>query len=584
MKKIFKRRLNLLLVILLLINLIAMPSKSLAEDNKVNNINMEVRLHEDGSATITSIMQVEQYWGTEFYVPMGDIQDSSILSFEVYENGTKFQDLGRNWKENANIDEKRNKSGIYTNNGLDELVMGIGSYGQHEFTLVYKISNFVKETTDGELVTFWKYVNDSFNIPIEKFDLKILSDVPLNKDELRIWGFGYVGETQIHDGFVTASSNMALDETNHVSILYKLPKGSINTSSKVDKTFEEILKRAKEGSSFIQEKDTPFGSWKTFILELVKILAIPFVLIVSAMGITKSIINKARRSKKGNRMKRQLKGQYYRDLPTELSPSEIYDVLYRLEYGNFTNYLTGYFLKWIHEGSFETIKTEQGIIFKRERSAFKINTMSFNKNEKEDSLKDPKEITLFYKILEASEDGLLESNEFSTWAKENDRQLRLFQDGLFNFSENRLLSLGLYQKNPNRTLFRNIEFIETPEGDELISKIIRFRNYLKNFSLLNERESYNVHLWDEYMIWAGFLGITEEVVKEFSKLYPEIVEQELYNTNTITIANNMARTAYHNAFTATSDSSSRSSSGYGGSSSVGGGDGSFGGGSGGGAR
>ncbi|WP_300408503.1 DUF2207 domain-containing protein [Lagierella sp.] len=572
------------IVSLLALFLLIFPIKINAESNKITNMEMETRIHKDGFATITSTIDLHQYSGTEFYIPMGDMRDSKIVDFQVFENGVKFEDMGRNWNVNDSIEDKKNKSGIYNNNGQDELVMGIGSYGQHQFTLVYKISNFVRKTSDGELLTFWKYVNDSFNMPIENFNLKIVSDVPFNKEDLRIWGFGYVGETQIHEDFVSATSHETIGETNYVTVLYKLPKGSIDTSSTIDKTYTDIVKGAKEGSSFIQENDVPLGSWKKFISVLIMTLGIPFVAILTALFTGRFIANKAKRSKKANKMKRKLKGQYYRDIPTEHTGSELYDLLYRLDYGNFTNFLTGYFLKWIHEGAIETVKTQQGAIFKRQKNAFKINTISFNKRQKEDSLEDPKEVTLFYKLLEASEDGLLESNEFSLWARKNERELRLFQDGLFNFSENRLLALGYYQKNPNRTLFRNNEFIETPEGEELMSRVIRFRNYLKNFSLLNERESYNVHLWDKYMIWAGFLGITEEVRKEFSKLYPEIEYEELYNPDTITVAHDMARTAYYAAFEYSSSSSRSGSSGYGGSSSIGGGGGSFGGGSGGGAR
>lgn len=46
---------------------------------------------------------------------------------------------------------------------------------------------------------------------------------------------------------------------------------------------------------------------------------------------------------------------------------------------------------------------------------------------------------------------------------------------------------------------------------EFENHVHMFINYLKDFSLLNERESVNVKIWDELMIWAAMLGLTEVV-------------------------------------------------------------------------
>lgn len=58
------------------------------------------------------------------------------------------------------------------------------------------------------------------------------------------------------------------------------------------------------------------------------------------------------------------------------------------------------------------------------------------------------------------------------------------------------------------TYFKNYY---TPKMQEFENHVHMFINYLKDFSLLNERESVNVKIWDELMIWAAMLGLTEVV-------------------------------------------------------------------------
>src|SRR5699024_10281196 len=111
-------------------------------------------------------------------------------------------------------------------------------------------------------------------------------------------------------------------------------------------------------------------------------------------------------------------------------------------------------------------------------------------------------------------------------------------------------------------------------GHGLEARIYKFIKYLRDFSLLNEHEPVNVKIWDDIMIWAAVLGLTDEVYKQFRHLYPAYVDESAYSTVVITSAISLSRSI--------SEAQSYSSSaGGGGSSSIGGGGGSFGGGSGG---
>lgn len=48
------------------------------------------------------------------------------------------------------------------------------------------------------------------------------------------------------------------------------------------------------------------------------------------------------------------------------------------------------------------------------------------------------------------------------------------------------------------------------------------RNYMKDFSLLKEREVPELVLWERYLVYATAFGIAEEVIKQLKVVYPEI--------------------------------------------------------------
>ena len=104
---------------------------------------------------------------------------------------------------------------------------------------------------------------------------------------------------------------------------------------------------------------------------------------------------------------------------------------------------------------------------------------------------------------------------------------------------------------------------------------------------MKEKEAIEVHLWQDYLIYAQMFGIAKRVAEQFKKMYPEIIEQANYNYDfdTVMFINDFSRSAVSSANAARSAAIERArnySSGGGGFSSGGGGGGSFGGGSGGG--
>ena len=117
--------------------------------------------------------------------------------------------------------------------------------------------------------------------------------------------------------------------------------------------------------------------------------------------------------------------------------------------------------------------------------------------------------------------------------------------------------------------------------------------------MADEREAPEVGVWKQYLILASVLGVAEQVMKNFEKLFPKLLEQYNRQTNTIDSVTTyyilrslnynsesmMASAINHqNQREAAKAAAQRRSSGGGGSISFGGGGGGYGGGHGGGSR
>ena len=60
--------------------------------------------------------------------------------------------------------------------------------------------------------------------------------------------------------------------------------------------------------------------------------------------------------------------------------------------------------------------------------------------------------------------------------------------------------------------------ILTAYGEEEIKKILQLKNYIKEYSLMKERELSSVIIWDKYLAYSIAFGISSKVTQ---RLYSE---------------------------------------------------------------
>lgn len=572
-----KNRYRILSLILIIFIVFSMGNVY-ATDHRLESLDIDVFLNPDGSAIIQEHRVTNLVEGTESYIVIDNLENSQITNFVVIENGTTFDNVN-NWDISGSRESKANKSGIIKTSSGYELSWGIGDYGRHEYDLVYTITNFVEQLNDSQMV-FWQFVNPDTNIPPENVKVTILSDNEFSEENEKIWGFGFDGDVVFQDGKVVATSNRSLSSNDNVTLLIKLPDGMFTTNKVRNNSFQEIQDQAFLGSDYNQGVQEEGGFIESNppknnpIMTLFRIMTrmgsgIFIFLFVFLIGKTGKTGNKT-----PNKFTNKYKEEYYRDYPYEGSFLDVYYIPYMMGKANFENLLTGSILKWINEDRIITVEEEVGWIFKKDSTNLKfLNT---------GSIKHPLENELFQMMLTAAgANEILEEKEFTKWARSNYTKIDRWEKDVNEFSKRRLQELGYLDIIQKKVLFFKIpDYQLTEKGQDIEVNIYKYINYLNDFSLLNEHEAINVKIWDNIMIWAGFLGLTAVVAKQFEKLYPNYRQETVYRGNSIFLTSHLAS----NISSAKVQAQAARSSGSGGGTSMGGGGGSSGGGSGGGTR
>ena len=560
MVRLFKRSL-----ILFFFFFLALPGLSFGQ--QFSNWEIDVDLQENGDAIITNTWSTIETTGTEKFLPITNLGDSEIQDYVVSENGQTFEFV-EDWNSDWSREEKAGKSGILKVKDGYELVFGIGEYDAHDYVFQYRITNMVKNLKDGQSL-YWRFVNDAMTPPPDKFTITFHAPVDLNTENTKMWAFGYPGEINTDgEGQIVARSTGQLTSNDYGVVLLQFPEGLFQTDSNLNKTTDEQREQAFEGSDYKTQREKQ--DRRDRILMWVMIAAVVLSVFSTFAAIAFSIFSFYRSNKYTRRAKR-LKGEYFKEPPYE---GAFEDLIYILSFNRTyapSNLITVYFLKWIREGALETSSYEAGAwIFKTEDLKMRF--------LKEPNFESSSEKRLYEIFIQAkgSEDSLTLKN-LNRFIRNHKSKLLSFISQAQNQSKKTMLEKGYLQGKGNN--FKNTEKTElTPKGLELFDNNVRFQNYLKDYSLLNERGNYDVTIWDNLMLYAALYGITEEVQKQFESLEPNYIDQSSFDSRSVYWASTVSRQTYSQTV---SDSAS---SGGGGSSSSGGGGGSFGGGSGGGSR
>lgn len=548
--------------------------------NSISSIDMDIYLDKNGTAHVTETWSANLNSGTEGYKPYYNLGNAKITNFKVSENGKDYT-YNDSWDTNDTFSEKAYKNGInYISDGI-ELCWGISEYGYHDYVLKYDIEGFVSTTSDADMI-YWTLIPYELSSKPNDVHIKIYADDYFS-DDLPVWGYGnYGGTAYVYDGYIEMNSEGTLESNEYMTILVKFDKGTFNTSNIIDEDFDYYHDMAEEGTT--KYKDDKKSNFLDFIMSIF-ITVFQFIIwIVVAVAISKSVKSAANKvgtrtldfGQNGKVLPKDVPN--YRDIPFNKDIFRTFWIAegYKLN-KNKTDFLGAILLEWLKEQKISIKKVETGIIKKKEETAIDLT--------KEITFDNTLEQDLYNMMKEASKDGILESKEFERWCNNNYDKILSWFDKVIDSQTDKLVSEGkiVETEKVSMKIFKSKVYQVDPSMKEEGVKLKGLKNFLEEFSRIDDKEAIEVNMWEYYLIYAQILGIADKVAKQFKKLYPEIIDNpELGYTYTDIMFIHMVSHSGMRTATTSQQRAQSYSSGGGGFSSGGGGGGSFGGGGGGG--
>ena len=556
---------------------LAFANAVFAVDWSIRDINVNVRIYRDGSAVVSEVWDMTAEEGTEVYVPRENLGDIEISDFSVSdETGRQFVNEGR-WDVDRSLAGKAGRCGINETRSGVELCWGLGSYGSHTYTIRYVMSNAVKSLNDYDMIHL-QFVNDEMSAPPQHVKVTVEAvDRQIDTSWVRAWGFGYVGDHGFDGDKVFFESSEHLGYFSSVIGLVRFDKGVFDSPSVQDKDFQEVFDRAREGSEYYLEEEDTRTFWqklRDFFAGLMGFAVFLLMMLLPFLGYFTS-------GRMTSRQKRKILGSapnkvpWYRDLPFE---GDIYmadEVLNLFEEKRQPNAIaSAIILRLIQKGFIQVRKDSKDRI-----------EMLFDESKDPQTL-DDHELGLYTMMKQASgADVILQDKEFSRWSAKSSSKstIRTWASRIESDAKTSLKTINAYTSR---------KFTEP--GKVEARHLYGFKNFLNDFTLVEQRESIEVGLWKEYLVYAALFGIADKVAKELKDVDPRVFEEVMvYDYTTLNevirmsnrYANNITNARYVAPSTSPmSPSSPGNFGGFGGHSSFGGGGGFSGGGHGGGVR
>ncbi|MDD8049016.1 MAG: DUF2207 domain-containing protein [Thomasclavelia sp.] len=593
MKKITK---GLLALALLLVTLVSFSSR--VDASSISKLSFDIVLDDNSNAKITQTWEGTFNEGTEVYQAYENMGDSKITDYSVKdETGTNYVSLDHSWNVDSTREYKKNKCGIVDKSDGYELCFGIGDYGVHTYTMTYTITNFVVEYKDGVQGINWQLISRNLSPMPNEFSIKITNPShPFYDSNTDIYGFGYDGQCVFDDNGGIYLSNISMDSNsigtvNYANIFAKFTEKNYTTSKTSSMTYKEALKDAKEGSDY--DDDDSIDTILPFLIIGIVFIAIIIFAVSIKVGTSKSkqiggFISTDDRFLDNSMLNSvKLESGYFRDIPCNKDLFYLYYLIKKIGLENEedlkSSLLSAVLLGWIRDGNLDFTREEGTGFFKKDKCEIDFSKPFNAHNKLEEELR-----IMFMKACGSNK--VLEDKEFKKWCKNNYEDVDSWFDKIESAVEGNLIKRGELTTSMvnKKILFFSYQSPVTYYGNnvrEEIKHVYGFNNFIDEFTLLDEKDVKEVHLWEDYLIFATVFGKADKVKDEIGKLYPEFNNQSNIDyVYTPYFTSMYCMAGIRSASQAYAAAHSSSSSGGGGFSSFGGGGGGFSGGGGGGIR
>jgi len=575
MRKVYK----ILVALCFLFMIFILTNK--VQANSINSLTMDIYINKEGKAYVKEIWNTNSSDKTEWYHTYKNLGESEIMNLSVKDEKQTYTTIS-NWNVKGSFNDKKYKAGINRiSNGI-EICFGISNYGTNTHEVTYEITNFVSELIDAQMI-YWNLID--FEMSISEASIKIYSDDNFPQT-IDVWGYGkYGAPCYVYDGYIEMTTDgKRLNSNEYMVILAKFPLDTFNLNNKLDYNFEHYLNMSEQGSiKYVEGNDGSGISYSSPAILSGIIMTTMIFIVCSVTFVIVSIINFSsyKFREKGKKVPRSV--PYFRDIPCRKDIFRAFFIANQYYYsgkniikGKKTNFFGTVLLKWLKEGKIKIEKRMKGLVVKKEETCIIL-----DHTIKHDVMV---EAELYSMLCRASGDGVLEPKEFEKYCRTNYSIILGWFDNAINYQRNIFIKEGTIKEEKYGKWFTRTKYYLDDSIFEEACELVGLKKFLKDYSLIHEREPIEVSLFEEYLMFAQMMGIAKKVAKDFEKLYPDVIQdynnKHNYSYSDIMFIHTFSTIGMKKAVAAKSaaEAARSYSGGGGGFSSGGGGGGSFGGG------
>lgn len=466
-------RYELLLLMLLTVG-------TLAGAPRLRNLTIDVVLADNGDAYITETRQMTvEDTGTECYIVIGNLNGSHIEDVQVTDETGVSYTSHNPWDTDRSRSAKANQWGLIRKGEGYELCWGLGRSGERTYTVNYTVTGLVRAYDDYDGFNYM-FVAEHLNPEAEHARVTISKQGGLTEDEVAMWAFRFKGDVHLVDGCVLAETSDELDYDHAMIIMLQLEKGVLHPSIQQPGSFEAVKERAFEDSDYLTTLVDWMKEFSAWFLLLFLWLLMPFVW----------LWRQFRRWRARRKVFQDL--GWWRDLPANGNLQYANQVLnaYSFSKNDYKGLLSASVLRLISIGAVDIRPDGIGILdLHRERG-----------------LANTRMLRDLYEIFRdaAGDDGVLQPQELKKWMKKNEERMQRF---VVELRDDR--KLGSFKGE-----------------EEKVRQVFGLRQFLKDFTLANERHASEVGLWKDYLVYAELFGIARQVRKDMERLNPDFFQMD----------------------------------------------------------
>ena len=553
--------------------------------HQLDSVFILVRLQDNGDARVTEVRHAHMSdQGTEGFITFNNMGDIEVKDIEVLDEEDFEYIVEKEWNVERSRAEKTHRCGLHRTSEGVELCWGIGKAGERRYYISYTLTHLVKayDDYDGFCHSFYEAKNSPANFAMVNVIVNVDS---LSKKDARIWTFGYDGWKGHSSNFVWARTEEGIPMRNgdDVIILMEMKKGLLHPDVTKEGSFKELVKRPalvdseydievamgdtlEDGTLRSSLDGGQVGTGHEGIARFADNIRAAeedgggfnwgliggFVVIVGLIlwagkdqikgGFEERKLMKARYQRLQEMMgvKKWEEVPYWRELPMQgnllESSSILASVMNTLKANGDSLKGVEFSVQHLYEAFILRMFYQGGITLDYDTDKNGKSRQLFHVKEPVKPEKNPElDVTthsessyfLFgarrravdgiYKGLIHDEgiqymlqdllykasggDHLLQPDELRSYVKKNLEHLRPLADVLY-----KVVGLRMEER-----------YVQADE----VRQVIGFAHYLKDFSLVKERHLEEVNLWKEYLVYASFYGIADQVRKDMKKVAPD---------------------------------------------------------------